>query len=241
MSKATLFDIPQKTTDGKPVTSWSPNVWETRMALNYKNLPYKTQWLEYREMEPVLSTKRITPTPTKYTVPAIQLADGSAFMDTANIAPVLENEVPQPSLRLDTDLHKKVMPFVAQIMGPLMFLVFAQVGRDIIPEHEREEWVKGKEAQFGKPLVVPEKSAADETWEKAKPGFNALGEFMKSNKKDEGPFLLGSQVCYGDFILAGIVESTKRIGGGLYEKFVGMEPQLKDLHAACKPWTENDQ
>lgn len=48
----TLYDVPTKRTD---VSSWSLNVWKTRMVLNYKNISYKTVWLKHSEIAPTLS------------------------------------------------------------------------------------------------------------------------------------------------------------------------------------------
>ena len=44
-----LFDIP-----GKDGLAWSPNVWKVRAVLNYKKLPYKTEWIEFPDIEPKL-------------------------------------------------------------------------------------------------------------------------------------------------------------------------------------------
>jgi Glutathione S-transferase, N-terminal domain len=41
----TLYDVP--TTQQKP---WSPNTWKTRYSLNYKGLPFRTEWVEYPDI-----------------------------------------------------------------------------------------------------------------------------------------------------------------------------------------------
>jgi hypothetical protein len=163
-------------------------------------------------------------------------------MDSAIIAPVLEKQVPEPSLNLENELHNKVGPLVGQSIGPLMPKVYARIGEVIIPDSYREEWVKGKEAQFGCTMQENvERAGGDQAWKNAEPGFKTLGEFMKANKKDDGPFILGSQVCYADFVLVGLVECAKKMGGEFFDRFVEMEPQLGTLYNACKPWLENDQ
>lgn len=42
-----LFDIP-----GKQGRSWSPNVWKVRAVLNYMKIPYRTEWIEFPDIEP---------------------------------------------------------------------------------------------------------------------------------------------------------------------------------------------
>ena len=41
-----LYDLPSK----DPCKSWSLNPWKTRLVLNYKGLPYKTEWTEYPDL-----------------------------------------------------------------------------------------------------------------------------------------------------------------------------------------------
>ncbi|SMR49307.1 unnamed protein product [Zymoseptoria tritici ST99CH_3D1] len=241
-SKIILYDLPCKTAAGQPYRCWSPNVWKTRLVLNYKKIPYQTEWLKHAEIEPTLSALGITPTPVKYTVPAIKQTDGTGVMDSAVIAPVLEKHVPQPTLHLENNLHNQLGPLVGRSLGPLMPVIYAQIGRAIILESYAEEWKKGKEAAFGCTMEeYEERDGGEKAWKAAEPGFKAMGDFMQKNKKDDGPFVMGSQVCYADFVLAALVECVSKLGGGLYERIVALEPQLKMLHDACKPWLEDDQ
>ena len=43
-----LYDIPSK----PRCHGWSLNPWKTRMALNYKKVPYKTEWIEFPDLAP---------------------------------------------------------------------------------------------------------------------------------------------------------------------------------------------
>lgn len=45
-----LYDIPSK----PRCHGWSVNPWKTRMALNYKRIPYKTEWTELPDLAPKL-------------------------------------------------------------------------------------------------------------------------------------------------------------------------------------------
>lgn len=53
--------------------------------------------------------------------------------------------------------------------------------------------------------------------------------------------MLGSQVCYGDFEAVAFMESLRRIGQDLYDRFVAHDEALERLMEACKPWLERDQ
>lgn len=85
--------------------AWSPNVWKTRFVLNFKKLPYTTQWLAYPDIGAILSAAGVPPTRTEkpyYTVPAIvDEVEGRhpvALADSLNIATYLERTYPQPTI-----------------------------------------------------------------------------------------------------------------------------------------------
>lgn len=48
MAKVTLYDLPSK----NPCRTWSLNPWKTRLLLNYKEIEYDTEWIEYPDIAP---------------------------------------------------------------------------------------------------------------------------------------------------------------------------------------------
>ncbi|GAW07249.1 AChain Crystal Structure Of Glutathione Transferase Gstfua3 From Phanerochaete Chrysosporium [Lentinula edodes] len=57
---------------------WSPNTWKTRYSLNYKGLSYRTEWIEYPDIEALCIKIGAAPTDVKadgitpdYTLPVI--------------------------------------------------------------------------------------------------------------------------------------------------------------------------
>ncbi|KAH6888828.1 hypothetical protein BKA70DRAFT_1330724 [Coprinopsis sp. MPI-PUGE-AT-0042] len=94
----TLLDIPSRSSN-RP---WSSNTWRARFFLNYKNLPYKTEWVEYPDIASIY-LKHNTPAPTTlhgrpyYSVPAI-LDDSSGkvvmIADSIEIAKYLDATYP---------------------------------------------------------------------------------------------------------------------------------------------------
>ncbi|TVY25310.1 hypothetical protein LHYA1_G005422 [Lachnellula hyalina] len=60
MSKLTLYDLPSK----GHCRCWSLNPWKTRLALNFKNIDYKTEWIEYPDIASRLSPQSVPPTST---------------------------------------------------------------------------------------------------------------------------------------------------------------------------------
>lgn len=242
---AILYDLPHKEPNSH--TCWSPNVWKTRLALNYKGIPYTSEFIEHPDIESTLSSLGITPNPptpagqpgpkqSPYTLPAMRLPDGKYIQDSANIAPELEKQHPEPSLHLENGLHVEAGKLLGRIAFPLLKVLYPTIASNIILPHYKDSWVEKKEAMLGTSMQEFEASGGENAWKAAEPGFAALKEFLASNKKDKGPFILGSQVCYGDFIIASMLESMRLIGDRVFEKAVGYDDQLKDLHTACGEW-----
>lgn len=85
--------------------AWSPNVWKVRFVLNFKQLPYTTEWLSFPDIAKQLSAAGVPPTRTEkplYTVPAIiDNTDGKhpVFLsDSSLIVSYLEKTYPRPSI-----------------------------------------------------------------------------------------------------------------------------------------------
>ncbi|KAJ7692823.1 hypothetical protein B0H14DRAFT_3046237 [Mycena olivaceomarginata] len=87
----TLFDLDSKV--GGPLSPW---VLPIRLLLNYKQIPYKTTWVNFPDIAKVLTAAGAPPTRTgtaPYTVPAI--VDGEkAISDSRKIAEYLERSYP---------------------------------------------------------------------------------------------------------------------------------------------------
>ncbi|KAK0452720.1 uncharacterized protein EV420DRAFT_1700728 [Desarmillaria tabescens] len=94
----TLYDIPS-IASGK---AWSPSVWKARYVLNYKGLPYQTEWVEYPDIEPLYGKIRVKSHITKpdgvtpyYTLPVLHDAStGAVISDSAEIVRYLDKTYP---------------------------------------------------------------------------------------------------------------------------------------------------
>ncbi|KAH6905144.1 hypothetical protein BKA70DRAFT_507627 [Coprinopsis sp. MPI-PUGE-AT-0042] len=94
----TLYDIPS--TIHKP---WNPSVWKTRLTLNYKGLPYRTQWVEYSDIATLYHDHGIQPTAMReggipyYSLPVVQDDSSGApifVADSFEIAMYLDKAYP---------------------------------------------------------------------------------------------------------------------------------------------------
>ena len=80
----TLYDIPTVA----PKICWSPNTLKARMTLNFKKAPYKTEWIEYPDIQPFLESRGFKPAEgadePAWTLPAIGLPDGTLIHESRN-------------------------------------------------------------------------------------------------------------------------------------------------------------
>ncbi|KAF8996518.1 hypothetical protein BDQ17DRAFT_1310307 [Cyathus striatus] len=81
--------------------AWNNSPWKVRYILNYKGLPYKTEFVEYPDIEAVSKKLGLQPTGTKldgsplYTLPAIyDSTTGKALADSFPIAQYLDATYP---------------------------------------------------------------------------------------------------------------------------------------------------
>ncbi|KPI38693.1 uncharacterized protein AB675_5949 [Cyphellophora attinorum] len=213
-----LYDIPSR----EPCSAWSLNPWKTRLVLNYKNIPYRTEWVEYPDLAPTLSKlvpkrESATHSTEEFTSPTITLPDGTAIMDSLAIAKALEQLQPKPSLQLDSPLLDKVTTLIFQIRTALVPIFMPLVHKLLLPERSAEYFRRTREQRTGRTLEEiyndPETGGA-KAWEKGeKDGLRELGELYKRAKKENGgPFLEGKEPGFADFVVAGQMRMFERLG-----------------------------
>ena len=162
-----------------------------RLVLNFKGIPYKTEWLEYPDIAPTLKSFGITPNEqpsTAYTCPTIRISD-KYVMDSRKIVDVLEEAHPSPSLHLDSPILKKVEELIPQCFMPLGPIVFPRISRFLLKPRSAEYFERTRGARFGMPLSQLEKEKGGESaWKAAEPKWKELATLLKAER---GPFFMG--------------------------------------------------
>ena len=162
-------------------------------------------------------------------------------MDSLAIASALESHYPTPPLHLSNNLHTELTPLLAKISLPLIPVFMPLIGRNIIPDSAAVYFESTRSARFGMPLSQLEAEKGGQgAWEAAEPGLQELEAWIGAQKKDGGPFVLGSEVCYADFVVASLMESLRRIEPGVFERFVGGREELRRVWEACGAWMGRD-
>ncbi|KAG8529232.1 uncharacterized protein KY384_005867 [Bacidia gigantensis] len=220
-----FFDLPSKS----PCKAWSINTLRTRFILNYKNIPYKTTWVEYPDIEPTFKSFGIpaNESGTAYTVPTIKLPDGRYLMDSQRIAQELEKLYPEPSLYLDDPILQEVLEAFATLSPAIAGVYLPKCARNVQTPRSKEYFERTRSAKYGMPLdQLEQETGGDDAFKRAKPGLKMVGEVLRAKG---GPFCLGEVVSYADIVILGASVMFERIGEGVFEKFVEIEPSIRRL------------
>ena len=112
---------------------------------------------------------------------------------------------------------------------------------NLITEPEHAWFRADRERRAGKSLEQWEADSGGESaWTAAQPGLERLAKLLKEHKRDEGAFMLGSQVCYADLMATSLVEFYRRIDQSLFDRLTASVDGLKELYSACAPWFERN-
>ncbi|KAM0273615.1 hypothetical protein ACHAQH_008209 [Verticillium albo-atrum] len=232
-----LYDLPSKD-NGKGC--WSLNPWKTRLALNYKGIPYTTKWIEYPDIEPTLKGLGLAPQPEEikpYTIPAVVFPDGKAVMNSRLIIDEMEKRYPDRPLRVDDPMTEKIQGLTREVIGPIMGVLIPNVASECLNDASRPYFEETRREMFGMPLdEVRRTKGGDESWEEARPAFAKIAALLRET---EGPFFLGGTVSYADMIFVGALQFIRRTAGeGKFQRALGYEVEVQRLYEACGEWLE---
>ncbi|UKZ79680.1 hypothetical protein TrVFT333_007440 [Trichoderma virens FT-333] len=236
-----LFDLPSKDEAGN--RAWSGNTWKARIVLNYKNIPYRTRWIEYPDLAPIFASYGIPPNPAStkdfaYTVPVVKFPNGDYLMQSYAIAQKLEELWPEPSLRLDSDSYHKAVAVLSKIDSALAAETRPRVPRNILNPASIEYFERTRSERFGMSLTDLSKSdkAGDNAWAAAEPGLQALKALLTENSS--GPYIDGDRVSYGDLVLASSYVFMEMLDKDMIKRFLGYDDSIQKHYDACKKWLE---
>ncbi|THU93556.1 hypothetical protein K435DRAFT_840204 [Dendrothele bispora CBS 962.96] len=205
-----LYDIPSK------VGPWSPNTWKTRYSLNYKRLPFKTVWIEYPDIEPTLKAAGIIsntkPKPDgspTWTVPAIwDPKTQTGLTESFFIAEYLDATYPDlPRLipQGTRTLQKAwVQAFWGKLQADTQFVCPKTTWELNEPSdrYYREMILKWNGMSMEE--LYPKGEKRETEWKKLEMEFGEINKWFAEGS-DGGPFVMGDQVSFADFALAGSI------------------------------------
>ncbi|KAJ7506937.1 hypothetical protein B0H11DRAFT_1973438 [Mycena galericulata] len=218
MSTALVFyDIPSTL----PNKCWSPNLWKTRYALNFKGLPYKTVWIEYPEIEALCKEIGAAPTSKKadgrphFTLPVIHdPSTGAVISDSGKIAEYLDTTYPdKPRLMpLGTTGFHRAFDAGAHPLIASVYPYGLPASQARLNPSSAEYFRRTREVSWGKTLenLTPKGEEDAVQWKKLKDGFGTLDEWIKANG-ETSPYLMGDALCYADMWMAAYINWIKLV------------------------------
>ncbi|KAF8625627.1 hypothetical protein AX17_006812 [Amanita inopinata Kibby_2008] len=202
MSTIVFYDIPCK-----PGISWSPNTLKVRFVLNYKGLDYKTEWVEYPDIQAKCKGLGIGPTEYNqdgspyYSLPAIyDPTTKTAIADSYHIVRYLDKTYPDsPRVMPEGTEALQYFPLFSHAMGPNtpLWSFALPTTHGILNPRSQEYFRRTREAMLGKKLedVAPRGEQADTAWKRIKSGYEKLDEFLQLSG---GPYMMGQTISYLD-------------------------------------------
>ena len=186
--------------------------------------------------------KTLSPTGAKiYTVPTILLPTGTALSDSLTIAEWAEKTHPTPTLSLPSTPHALAAQKIATATLPLIPVFMPLIPRHLLRPSSIPLFKIARSARFGMPLDELEATrGGEQAWQAAKAGLDDLEALMGQWKVDAGPFVLGSEVSYADFVVVAMLEGFRRVGEELFERIVEGREGLRGVWEACGEWLERD-
>ncbi|KAF4613866.1 hypothetical protein D9613_007611 [Agrocybe pediades] len=215
-----LYDIPSDI----PGSAWSKNTWKVRFALNYKGLPYKTEWVAFPDIEAHCKKLGIPPTgktawggEDHYTLPAIYDPTTNKYLaESFIIAKYLEETYPDtPRIFPNGTIGlQEAFTDAFDARTAILFRFMAHYGLSHLDSRTQEYLRRTREKAIGKKLeeLMPTGEAAVQDWRKVEEGLQKVEEWY-AQTDEKGPFILGNVVSWGDFVVAGHLIWAKLVSG----------------------------
>lgn len=164
-------------------------------------------------------------------------------MDSRNIANILEEIQPSPSLRLDSGYVERVQDAVLAVGKALSPIAIPRVPEMLLNPDSEEYFRRTRKARFdGVELadLARSEKAGEPAWKEAEEGLKELVKILGENAN--GPFVLGREASYADLILAGFWAFLNRLdkGGDLFGRVVGVDEVFGKHWEACQEYLERD-
>ncbi|TFK22721.1 hypothetical protein FA15DRAFT_558791, partial [Coprinopsis marcescibilis] len=202
-----FFDIPCRYAG----RAWSPNTWRVRYSLNYKKIPFRTEWVEFPDIESLCRAKgvppsRVTPSGREaYTLPAIydssyQMGTGIYVSDSAKIMKYLDWRYPQTPKAFPEGTQALQAAFLSAFVGrvlsgtPIWEIMVPGVvdmlnsGADGVGSRgSREFFTESREKTFGKSVKSMRElygrgaPGREGAWLRVKEGFGSVDRWLSIN------------------------------------------------------------
>ncbi|KZV76818.1 hypothetical protein PENSPDRAFT_548908, partial [Peniophora sp. CONT] len=200
--------------------AWSPNSLKTRLALNFKGLAHKTQWLSFVDTAPTLSglglAPHVTKDPRKWTVPTIfDPKTQQAIMGSQEIAAYLEDQYPDQPALFPPRTRALQAAFYDGVSESLIVPIFTSLlykHLEKCASGDKEYFRTSREAIFGCAFddILPKGEVAEAKLVEIE---TVLGKAAGWIDAGAGVFIGGDEPLNADFNLVAMLLWAKMVGG----------------------------
>ncbi|KAF5335315.1 hypothetical protein D9611_011770 [Ephemerocybe angulata] len=203
-----------------------------RYCLNYRSIPYRTEWVELSDIEKLCTTRGIPPSKINsegkksYTLPAIHNSDDGTYVsDSATIMRYLDGIYPQRPLAFPKGTvvlqTAFLSAFVPKVLAPLWPVIVPAVAMNLNPR-SKVYFENTREITFGRSIKALEEDVAgrDASWARFKAGLGDIDRWISSSE-DASPhaevhdhvFVMGSEPVFADFVIAATLAYMRNVWG----------------------------
>lgn len=164
-------------------------------------------------------------------------------MESGKIAKAIEKKYPSPTVHLDSPIVHRVDALVDKYMLAMYPNLLYKFSQAVLSEKSYDYWVGKYTEKLGMPLDEYERQLGGEkSWAEALPAIFQLTNLLEE-RQAEGPFFLGKNISYADFIWAGVLVFVKRVDENVFQELLD-RTGARDVHErffeACAPWMKRD-
>lgn len=240
-----FYDIPAANPSKK---CWSPNTWKARYvlrttsvtlellteivfryALNFKGIVYRTEWVEYPDIEAL--SKRIGAPPTGkwpdstsyYSLPAIyDPSTKKAVSDSAEIAKYLDETYPDTPTLFPTGtvaLQTLFLDWAWDNVGFPLSKQLAVASCSCLNPASQSYYREKREWQVGAPL---EALKTEQNWAALEEGLGKLKGYYEANGEGNDGLLGGEQITFADLQIVSYFAWVRVVSPEVWDKVKGL-------------------
>ena len=179
-----------------PVLTHLP-IFSLSYALNYKGLKYRTEWVDYPDIEAICKKYGAPPTRTEapfYTLPMIyDPATKTAVVESMEIARYLDRTYPDTPKLLPSDSAALQAAFMDTVLFSIMLPLFLNIAYDVwatLLPRGKVHFRESREQMFGGKL---EDLRSDKHWEECEAAFGKLDAWLKLDESEGEIIFLGGE------------------------------------------------
>ncbi|KAF9531529.1 hypothetical protein CPB83DRAFT_891879 [Crepidotus variabilis] len=255
-----FYDIPSKL----PGCAWSHNTWKTRFYLNYRRIPYKTEWIEYPDIKAFSLLHSIPPTtilPSSsdqepvYTLPAIHdPLTGIYLADSLAIAEYLEEKYPESVTGAPTvfpnntlGLQKAFNNAVDKTLVTHRLFLISVV--NILNPSSEEYWRRTRTARLKVEKLedaIPKGEDAEVRWATFESELERVAKwFLSESQETAFKFVMGNQPIWADIVVAAELIWMKLVWGAESDQWNEVarwdDGKWSGLLEAMEPYASTDK